>query len=725
MNIAIIIFIPILGLNMIDALGVRLAVQSLLSNQEKDFTGGTSAITEAATAKLKQIASFNSTSTSSSLSLLAVGATITALSLAHSSIEAHKSADKNAGDLFRLACESGTATYFLPSRLSDCTEEQLFFTEMRKYLKKKINRLASYANIHFTDNVETTKPGILWGSKISGTSFSIISYATLFASTGYENVASDDSILEASRRSCDLFIRAKLSNMMETISSYRPKSILGYSTNGGFRSDVYQSLSFVQFLTLAFSNMLMTLQCPPHLNDKEVLELAAQVRAVINDMILSEKFSYLRDKILLKDEFMNFLTSMRREVEGLQRGYKSRMLNSLSLGDTVGQCYGILQELTTLWHQILFLDKPHTKPEDLMYVVRCVTSALNEFGDSGNLKKLLNMPREQQPSVLELIGNFSTLTAKDRRAVVEKLSGFGVEISEISQLSSGFIEPLTELILSIPKDANKNKNKNKANTEVFVQSIILNLIALSVESLPPFLPERPQGVDFYKQCAQMNREKSFLHKGILKMLNPPDTNELSPRLKKVTIDNMEQLLAAHYDFLEATRDLATLHVLFERHRSMILNQGIQERLFNRLAEVSKTGSLLQEKLYKLYTTVNGEDRILGNLKDKDGSIHNSRRLVILQSLCEESVLQYRVKIMCQEVERVKFSLMATDFGKLFKDEFKEDVIVLLNAVSSDEDKKEILQILHESGVVTDDTLLLPYETAAASPSTLSSVRLTV
>ena len=615
-----------------------------------NITDGANALKETTSAKLLGIVG-RSTGTGN-LGLVAVTATVQALGLAYTSIERSKAAQSNEADLFSQACDAGTATFFVPDCRSTTEDEQSFFLTMTKYLRDKDPILVKYANIHVTENFHES-------NGVRGTSYAIISYSNLFLSNAYEHIPGDDRILEAAKHSCDLFIKAKLPDMLETVSKGHVKRHFYTRWIPGTRI-FYQRLYFVRFLTIAFGNILVSLQHPPSLDNKAAIKLCGQVIDGINEMLLSDRFKFIRTKMKFHNEFVHFLTSMRREVENLQLGYKSKILNEISLFEVVGKCHGILQGLNSLWHEIIFKDRPNTQPDQLLYIVRCITFAVhildpvsnNQTSDFaknrvvqwisknrifseeiikffnpayvGNrvmewfsrifLKPVIQHFAPAQPPtketnkgpnpvpVMEVIKGFSKWLGKQQPGAkkVLELQELGVEINELKLLSSNFIAPMKQLLQDYGVT---HQETEKENT---ISDILQQLIALSIESCPPFLPEKFHGEGVYKNCSKINLERKLADHKVWDLLKRSDRE--GRQLKNETISKMRDLLVAQYDFLDAVRLFSKVQAFVERNRLFLLERQAQNHLQELLILLLKRLGNLRTKMNDLYVAVSCNDR---------------------------------------------------------------------------------------------------------------------
>jgi hypothetical protein len=395
------------------------------------------------------------------------------------------------------------------------------------------------------------------------------------------------------------------------------------------------------------------------------------------------------------NEFVHFLTSMRREVENLQLGYKSKILNEISLFEVVGKCHGILQGLNSLWHGVIFKDRPNTQPDQLLYIVRCITFAVHildpvskQTSDYAGNRVLqwiskngifperllkffappsatdetrLSDPVPVSVPVIEVIKGFSKWLGKQQPGAkkVLELQELGVEINELKLLSSNFIAPMKQLL-----------QKYGITQEDTIPDILEQLIALSIESCPPFLPEKFHGEEVYKSCSQINLERKLADHGVWALLEQSDRS--GRQLKKETIQNMRLLLDAQYGFLDAVRLFSKVQAFMEKNRLFLLERQSQSNLQELLALLLRRLNKLRTQMNDLYTAVAQNDRIVSVNGEDTALSHNKARKAILSALSEEGVLRSRLDILQADIERILRILTSTKFSERLKTQILED-----------------------------------------------------
>lgn len=673
---------------------LRAGMRSILTKGGKDLSAGAAGITGNMTTALGVVANNSGTA---ALAMVAVDAGVEALRLGYASIEDHKRVDKEAYDLFVQDYNTGTVSFFLPTNPSERTGSQRFFDHFIQLFQNHENGrnsdLFRRAGIHYTDNVEVTKPGIVRSSTIRGTSYSLISSAAVIFAGEYDYARDEDSVLDNARHGSDLFLIAKLPMMLEQIFSYKSHDPREYTlTTGKLSLKVLHRLDLVRFMTLVFANLLINLQHAPDLdsdahiplNDPATVALCESVKELITTIRLYESgenqdLSYLND-LYIKDMFFKFLDLLKSEVEDLQLGYQSKILNQLSLSDLIAQCHGILQGTNTLWFQLLYLDKPLSRRDQLLLLVRELSKALDNHADfwtqlpqifreariSGGVPNIagLNAP---YCTVMDLIGLFAALSTEQREAVLLKLPETYVGIKGfLQQLNQSFIEPLKEELRFISDNA--------------THAFLLNLIALSAESRPPFLREsssNPPRPSVKKQLsdlndAQMQQSSTSLaftwgvwdcfadqletSAGAKK--RTPTRTPTKSKFKPDTILLQRAMLSAEYGFLDAVRSVCALQELLASNKSLLLHSGIRSMLRKVLVSLRDREVALKNAIQRLYNHVNTQDKIHPEEKDGDS---NRRRQYILHALSEGKGLGHRSQYVKDEIDRTITILDSPEF----------------------------------------------------------------
>ena len=634
-------------------MATRELAYSVISNGEKNLANGAAAIKSETSDKLIGL-----TKNLPALASVAVGFTVLALDAAYSSIESHRCADLSAFDKFRQDCDTGTVTYFLPNRESDFSEGQKFFRLFRKNLLEKFS--VRFLNLHTTENMHQFISS--WtgrNNKISGTNFSIISYFTLLSSNCYYECVHDDNNLETARRSCNLFLASKMTNILDKINSLQSHNPLDFNLSGHLKSNYFQRLNLVRFVVLSLSNILISLQYPQSLEDTETIELCEKFKILINEFLLSDSFSYLHTRINFEStQMVNFLTSLRREAEGLQNGYRLKALNQLSLYQVVGQCHGILQELNTLWHQILFQHKPQSDPDNLLYTVRCLTCALHDLAKAETLwsallncfwetvkehnnsknTQMIDIPSDVKSlRVLQLIKIFSALNSYERKSLLRELPKVGLDINELLLLNANFIDPIKEIF-----------HEDEKTSEILV-----HLIAISVESRPTAIPEQPEGPDLFDDCVKRN-EVNFDFFPSWELYSDKKSQKFDAKnfdiLKKETVEGMRELIFIEYGFLSALREFAYLQAIVDKNVILLICEKNRAVLKQKLKCLMDIGNDLEKQIHKLYSFVNSNDKMV--LLKGANKQHNMSRHFLLCALSDEGILQHRLKALVLEIQRI-------------------------------------------------------------------------
>ena len=75
-----------------------------------------------------------------------------------------------------------------------------------------------------------------------------------------------------------------------------------------------------------------------------------------------------------------------------------------------------------------------------------------------------------------------------------------MEANELDLLAKNFVKPMRKLF----------QDYNGPNKEDVIADVLEQLIALSIESCLPFLPEDFHGQDVYQRCAELNLNRELL-----------------------------------------------------------------------------------------------------------------------------------------------------------------------------------------------------------------------
>ncbi len=724
---------------------LRAGMRSALVKGSMNLSSGTSNAKDAA---LEALGGGIGSSPATVLATVAVAAGIEAIRLGYATIEAHKQVDKNAYDLFVRDYNTGTVSFFLPDNESDRTGSQRFFHNVMQLFQggthDNNSLLCRCAGIYYTDGASITLPGILSNTTIAGTYFSLISSANVVFAGGESDYARDeDPILDVARQGSDVSLLAQLPLTLATIYNHKPRNPLEYNVRtGNLASKAIRRLDLVRFWTIAFANLLITLQNPPELDDKAAIALCEQVKELIDTLLLANRddrlFGYLQELYCAK-VFTDFLSLTKREVEALQFGYKSKMFNQLSLSELVAQSRGILQEMNILWHRILYLDKVQTEPVQLLHLVRSLSLVLEDdpaFWD--DLSQIFNtagcvMPRVaglSQPysSVIDLIVLIASVSTEDRADVLSAIPASHVDIKEfLQQLDLHFMAPLAQELQTIPDNA--------------AHAFLINLIALSTESRPPFLKE-PQRNTQNLQRPSLQRQFSDLNdaqlssngrpafgwsiwacfedKPVMQTASRRVTPTKTPKKAKLraeTIADQGALLRAEYVFLDALRSLCALEKLLDSNRNLLLHADVRKRLRKVLVFLGSKEDQLKLHIQKLYNDVNTTDKIDHREKDENA---NKRRQHMLHALSDSSKLVMRSNAVRDEINNVIRVLDSPEFSTRVRQELAEDVADIMYASHTDyqEDMERLLvelQVMPQ--MIVPPPIVL---TTAPNPPSISS-----
>lgn len=641
-------------------------------------------------------------SASAVVATVAVQATLEALRLGYDSIAAHTQASNDAYRLFVQDYNTGTVSVFLPDDESVRSSRERFFAKfIQLFQMRDLGRsspLFRYAGIRYTENVEIVIPGVLRSTKKKGTIYSLISMSTLVFAGPFEYARSGDPLLDIALRGSDMFLRSQLPKSLAAIFNYGSPNIFVSLTEHALTTQkltpkVLRHLDLVRFMILVFANLLVNLQHPSDLdattniplNDEDAITFCGEVIALINRILLpkkSDQFEYLNE-LYCKDEFHDFIRLVKREAEELQEGYQSKKLKQLNLVELIAQSHGILQALNSLWHQILYLEKPVTEPIQLLYSVRCLSNALDvhptfwkDLANSYKKEKLPVIAGLNQPysTVIDLIGLFASITSDQRVSMLSKMKKHGIAhiiIDTLDQLNQSFIE-----------------SSPSAMTENVAQAFLMNLIAMSVESHPSFLQEAVvsiPGIPTLQQQFSVINDAQILPTG-----QPPiftwqfldslaDTRDSSRTptkqgkqkyLTSQTVASLKDLLKKQYEFLGALRSLSALYELLESNRNLLLQKNVRNMLKKVLSTLSTKESELTYAMDAIVAQVSAHDKFDDEEKDETS---NQRRQYILEMRAEKQGLMCRVQMVKRVIETAAEILDSPIFLKQSETELREAV----------------------------------------------------
>lgn len=639
-----------------------------------NLTEGTNAVKAAVTDALGGI---SANSASAALVEVSVAAAISGLGMAYNSFEAHKEAGKNAYDLFIQDYHAGTVSFFLPNTEREREDYQKCFAHFLQLFQEgeqgNNSPLMRRAGISYATNVDKFVPNTFIGkTTYHGTSFSLISAAQLVFAGIYENARKEDLILDTARNGSDLLLRAKLRACLKAIFSYKTMNPLDYEVSSKtLKPSVLHRLDLVRFMILAFANLLINAQHPADLNPATDIPLSAQqakalcaeIKSKIDVILLYDRgdikspWAYL-NTMHEKEMFFDFLALIKREVEELEEGYQSKILNQLDLNELVAQSQGVLQELNELWHQIIYFDKPETEAVCLLYLVRALSNALDDRTDFWSKLPdiykqarvaILAIPGLQKPygTVMDLLGLFFYLNTGDREKILDAMKPVFPSIRRcLKNINKDFISSLAGVETAQTKPA---------------QAFLMNLIALSTESFPPFIqePQRESGQSTLQQqfanlntlqISQPNVQSSAAFTwNILENFadNPENADTKSTPTKRTpskkekgslshqTLQHITGLIQSEYQFLDTLRIVYAFQGLLDSNKNLLLHKNVVGMVKKVLSTLErKTGGLIHD-MQQLYNQVNIRDKINTEEKDEDS---NHRRHYILDVLSDKKAM---------------------------------------------------------------------------------------
>ena len=638
--------------------------------------------------------------------MIGVGLTLEGLRLGYESIEAHAQAGRDAYDLFVQDYNSRTVSFFLPNNESERSERQRFFHDFiqlfQDHDKGKNSKLFRYAGINYTDNVEVVTPNLIGSTKTLGTRFSLISMSALvFAGPG-EYGRSGDPILDIALQGSDMFLQDRLPLGLAEIFSYKSSNPTHHTLSGNLRPEILRRLDLVRFMMLVYANLLTNLEHPADLDADTDIPLSAQASIELCGTVLKRintllspnpshtQWLYL-NRLYCKEMFVDFLRLVKREVEELQEGYQSKVLNQLNLSELIVQSHGILQTTNALWHRILYLDQPHTKPIQLLYTIRSLSNALDDHPDfwptmmskkdkkNNSFWPVISGLNQPYSTVFDLVGLYTSLSTDKKKQMLSTMQELEIPLvilKKLRELDEFFIEPLVTNLQTIDDNAG--------------HAFLMNLIAISTESHPPFLQEAVVPVvgrpTLQQQVATLNNAQLAISNkpsaftwGFLDSLNePPKTSTTrtlptkyqKKRLTSQTVNGLHALLKAEYEFLDIVRSVCALQDMLENNRNILLRKTVRTMLKKVLYSLSQRETKLTTTLQALVAQVSTNDKIDDQEKDADS---NQRRQYIVEMVSDEKGLMFRLHFVKREIERAITVLDSSEFSKKIEQELIESV----------------------------------------------------
>ena len=709
---------------------LRVGVRAALINGTKDMTQGGAAIESFATnAGLPLPSGSNATGV---LATVVVDGALLAFQKSYSAMQAHNAAAKVAADQFEVEYQTGTASFFVADKESDrqVGGGQRYFDFIMALFqgedRNKNSLLCRYAGIHFTPNKTITERGFMGNTEISGTIYSVLSFAEVVFANGHEYARAEDPLLDEARDNSDDFIIAKLKMTLSAIHDHNP----GMTT---FTETATRRKSLVLFWVIAVANLVISLQHPPDVNDKDAIGLCEKVKQLIDQILLADTnlqpYTYVTNTMYCHELFYQFLFLAKQEVEALQVGYKSKVLNQLSLDGVIVQSHLILQETNTLWFQLLYLDHPNARPENLVYLVRCLAAALENDASAATSENpsfltvlprifkaaKLRLPSEfplENATVMDVIGVITGLPVEHMEEVLKQIPQNYSEIKTyLEELKLHFIKPLSkEVQASTPHNA--------------AQAFLLNLIALSIESRHP-RQRNTRNATMHKQCTAFNtlqlpgkEAQAFNRWSIWHNFADPAPNTAtttSPPTKKTpprtqpkgklqwqTIAKQSEALTAQYVFLDLFRSVCALQELLDTNENILLREDVRALLRKVLASFLESVNRRKTAVQQLYNAVNEQDKTNREHKDQHS---NLRRSYILRTTAEGSKLYKYSEALRDQIKTAIDMLDSHDFSAHLQQKLEEEV-------------DNVVYASHEQFLADRDTLL----NALALPSVPQQLR---
>lgn len=686
----------------------RALVRAVLAKSAGDVTNGTQAATSMISNALTNAVTG---SPSAAVAGIAVAAAIEAAQLGYASITAYTESSHNAYELFLQDHATGTATFFLPENESDRSGSQRFFYNFIQLIQGSENAsdslLYRYAGISVIKNVDVTRSSGIFGTKkIKGTRYAIISMAKSAFAGPYEDADTGDELLDIALHGSDIFLQDRVPTSLDEVFNYTPTGT-GFITQhawttGHLTPEVLSRLNLVRFMIIVFANLLVQAQHPADLNAAtdiplnglDTIAFCKDINSRINTLLLQsrdKKYEYL-GKMICKDSFEAFIRLVKREVEELQEGHESKILNQLNLKELIAQSRGVLQVLNGLWHTILYLNRPSSSSVKLRYLVRSLSNYLDDAlsADPKFWTKISQIEQRKKKkvthtipglntplnTVIDLIGLVASLPLDQQNPFLSTMEEQGIpgKICQIlKQLIENFIQPLSSEL-----------TKSKSNA---AQAFLMNLISLSIESHPAFLQEAvikiPGKLQIQQQIsvinsAYANAQPPVFSWHILHCFgedskpknSTPSKSQAKRQLTTETIQHFLALLRAQYQFLLALRGVKELQDVLDANKNMLLNPNVRIMLKKSLSILQTQANTLDHTLRKLMTHVSTTDKIDDQEKDE----HANWRISYIQAIDSgKQGLSQRMDVVRDEFIRTTGIVDSPDFLKRLEQHLLDDI----------------------------------------------------
>lgn len=679
---------------------VQRGVRAALTHSVKDLTGGAEVVTTALTGIGEQLGGLAAhpalNSTTAAAAALAVAGTAMALKAGYAAMTAHQDASNNAYNLFHEDYRSGSVSFFLPKEPSDrTTNAHHLFASILDFLQDENTGRQSdifrRAGIHYIDNVQGFVPVKMAGLTVSnklvrGTQYALISAGALPLIADYEYARGDDPLLDRARHGSAISIRARLPIILDRIYHYSTEDLLEYDAlTGHLNQSAIRHLDLVRFIVIAFTNIVINAEHPPDLsndsdmplNAKDAMALCDHIKEVLDKFLVPTKNSKIfasLQKLYFYEDIMAYLRMLRREVQELQEGYQSQLLNQLNLTDLIAQSQSTLQSLNATWHQVLFLEeegkKLFTSNENLLHLVRRLSNALDDqedfwtsFGTFVNKQKWkfpeITGINKQLSTVVDLIGVFATLSVTERETLLKSLTKKYNEIHAVlHELNQYFILPFADRL------AGAGKNPT--------QAYLLSLITMSIESHPPLLQETlldTGNPSLEQQFARITHAQidadtvSDVGWTVFDVLG----FKKETKLRITDPSSKTGVIQIQSEFIEALRIVCSVRDLLNDNKNLLLLPETQSMLKRALKTLSDTHKKLMDKIRDLYAYVNQHDH--------EGTLAE-RKQYIAHMLSEKKGLEHFAVAIKEQID----ATMAVLDAPRFTQNVRQDIVTNLATI---------------------------------------------
>lgn len=585
----------------------------------------------------------------STVGIAAAGIVLTgsAVVAGYEAIESYKTNAIKSIDQFHTDVANNTVTVFIPkSGLSSGDTFMLEFIKAIQGGKGTKGYLFQYSGIRLDAQKR---------NNIDGTYYSIISMASLPLGAGFGHYQGDDRCLDKARQGSDFYLGSELPFFLDRVNNY-PNYGFFNKQEFNFKPDhTTRRLNRTRFVLMVLGNILLMLQHPPNVKDDDgadviisdelAIAMCAQLDRMLDSIVLGrEPFAYidrlypypkegLHTEISSPPYVRDFLNSFRQEVFALKKGYQSKLIHHLNLGELTGQIRGLLQTINSTVGHLLYLDSKQAHNNHLAYLINDLSRVMTAYPTwQQGLKKYYSGKRSYPKvsglnkfptTVIDVVGLFALST--DRAGIISALiESKNTNVADrLQRINEFFLLPLEPLLDPVGRQGGKNMKKSQSGeTRASFDAahvFFMNFLALIIESFPSFIQESfdsTAGVTSIQDQITAINDNHFVSEAsplfswnILNNLELSSAKELESKsvsgVKETprTLERFKAMLRAHYELLTALRILEPLEQLLSKNEFLLLNRQVQLILIKALETLKSKQEKLKNKVEVLSNTV--------------------------------------------------------------------------------------------------------------------------